>query len=153
MISFQRVCTVNNKYVYCKIYNFELCLNLQCTTDVQSAANVQFIVVFKPNFVFVFLFHPPIYRKVASSDTSRLEAHADFFRLLMKGILYFDKKLISWLVMHVRTRDYTVNTSECIKRKSVILAVFKKGLGGCGLFYLLLNITFQKFCFGFLIHI
>ena len=26
------------------------------------------------------------YRKVASSNTSRLEAHADFFRLLMKGI-------------------------------------------------------------------
>ena len=40
-------------------------------------------------------------RKVASSNTSRLEAHADFFRLLMKGILDpyvlwpFDKKLIS----------------------------------------------------------
>ena len=27
-----------------------------------------------------------IYRKVASSNTSRLEAHASFFRLLMKGI-------------------------------------------------------------------
>ena len=27
------------------------------------------------------------YRKVASSNTSRLEAHAGFFRLLMKGIL------------------------------------------------------------------
>ena len=27
-----------------------------------------------------------IYRKVASSNTSRLEAHAGFFRLLMKGI-------------------------------------------------------------------
>ena len=26
------------------------------------------------------------YRKVASSNTSRLEAHAVFFRLLMKGI-------------------------------------------------------------------
>ena len=26
------------------------------------------------------------YRKVASSNTSRLEAHAGFFRLLMKGI-------------------------------------------------------------------
>ena len=27
-----------------------------------------------------------IYRKVASSNTSRLEPHAGFFRLLMKGI-------------------------------------------------------------------
>ena len=27
-----------------------------------------------------------IYRKVASTNTSRLEAHAGFFRLLMKGI-------------------------------------------------------------------
>ena len=41
------------------------------------------------------------YRKVASSNTSRLEAHAGFFRLLMKGIFNpyvlrpFDKKLIS----------------------------------------------------------
>ena len=26
------------------------------------------------------------YRKIASSNTSRLEAHVDFFRLLMKGI-------------------------------------------------------------------
>ena len=41
------------------------------------------------------------YRKVASSNTSCLEAHAGFFRLLMKGIFDpyvlwpFDKKLIS----------------------------------------------------------
>ena len=41
------------------------------------------------------------YRKVASSNTSRLEAHAGFFRSIMKGILDpyvlwpFDKKLIS----------------------------------------------------------
>ena len=41
------------------------------------------------------------YRKVASSNMSRLEAHAGFFRLLMKGIFDpyvlwpFDKKLIS----------------------------------------------------------
>ena len=28
------------------------------------------------------------YRKVASSNTFRLEAHAGFFRLLMKGIKY-----------------------------------------------------------------
>ena len=34
-----------------------------------------------------------VYRKVASSNTSRLEAHAGFFRLLMKGT--YDKKLIS----------------------------------------------------------
>ena len=41
------------------------------------------------------------YHKVSSSNMSRLEAHADFFRLLMKGIFDpyvlwpFDKKLIS----------------------------------------------------------
>ena len=36
-----------------------------------------------------------LYRKVTSSNTSRLEAHASFFRLLMKGIfdpyVYFDR--------------------------------------------------------------
>ena len=42
-----------------------------------------------------------IYRKVASSNPSRLKAHAGFLRLLMKGIFDpyvlrpFDKKLIS----------------------------------------------------------
>ena len=52
--------------------------------------------------------------KVASSNTTRLEAHAGFFRLLMKGIFDpyvlwpFDKKLISKLVMSVKTRNYTV---------------------------------------------
>ena len=30
--------------------------------------------------------HIFVYRKIASSNISRLEAHADFFRLLMKGI-------------------------------------------------------------------
>ena len=51
--------------------------------------------------------------KVASSNTSCLEAHAGFFRLLMKGIFDtyvqgpFDKKLISLLVTHVRIHDYT----------------------------------------------
>ena len=40
------------------------------------------------------------YHKVASSNTSRLEAHAGFFKLLMKGIFDpyvlcpFDKKMI-----------------------------------------------------------
>ena len=43
-----------------------------------------------------------------------LRAHAGFFRLLTVGIsdlhvlLPFDKKLISYLVMGIRTRDYTV---------------------------------------------
>ena len=56
----------------------------------------------------------PKYRKVASSNTSRLEAHAGFFRLLMKGIFDayvlwpFGKKLIFELVMCVSTRDSTV---------------------------------------------
>ena len=54
------------------------------------------------------------YRKVESSNTSRLEAQACFFRLLMKEIFYpyalwpFDKKLLSLLVIRIRTRDYTV---------------------------------------------
>ena len=45
--------------------------------------------------------HLTRYRKVASSNTSCLEAHAGFFRLIMKGIFNpyvlwpFDKKLIS----------------------------------------------------------
>ena len=48
-------------------------------------------------------YHPVVlcqYRKVASSNTSYLEAHAGFFRLLMKGIFdtyvlcLLDKKLI-----------------------------------------------------------
>ena len=54
------------------------------------------------------------YRKVASSNMSRLEAHAGFFRLLMKGIFDpyvlqpFDEKYIFELVTHLKTRDYTV---------------------------------------------
>ena len=36
------------------------------------------------------------YHKVASSNKSRLEAHAGFFRLLMKGI--FDPSLINFFV-------------------------------------------------------
>ena len=52
------------------------------------------------------------YRKVASSNTSHVESHAGFFRLLMKRIFDpyvlcpFDKKLISKLVKRVRIRDY-----------------------------------------------
>ena len=52
------------------------------------------------------------YRKIASSNTSRLEAHVGFFRLLIKGIFGpnvlwpLDKKLIFWIV--TRARDYTV---------------------------------------------
>ena len=54
----------------------------------------------------VFLFHAfvfekdTIYCKVARFNSSRLEAHADFFSLLMKGIFdpyvlwHFEKKLI-----------------------------------------------------------
>ena len=58
------------------------------------------------------------YHKVASSNTSRLEAHTGFFRLLIKGIFDpyvlwpFDKKLISYLVTRVRTRDYTVKKND-----------------------------------------
>ena len=59
-----------------------------------------------------------MYCKVASSNMSRLEAHAGFFRLPMKGIFDpyepwpLDKKLISKLVTHVRTRNYTVSKSQ-----------------------------------------
>ena len=61
-----------------------------------------------------------MYRKVANSNASRLEAHAGFFGLLMKGIFDpyvqwpFDKKLISWLVNRARTQDYTVCKVEIL---------------------------------------
>ena len=54
------------------------------------------------------------YRKVASSNTSRLEAYAGFFRLLMKGIFDayvqwpFTKKIISELITRVSTQDSMV---------------------------------------------
>ena len=38
------------------------------------------------------LYVPSMYRKVASSNMSHLEAHAGFFRLLMKGI--FDPNVL-----------------------------------------------------------
>ena len=56
----------------------------------------------------------PRYRKVVSSNTSRLVTHIGFFRLLMRVICDpyvlwpFNKKLIFWLLMRIRTRDYTV---------------------------------------------
>ena len=56
------------------------------------------------------------YPKVASSNTSRLEPHPDFYRLVMKGIfdanvlLHIVKKFISELVTRVRTRDSTACT-------------------------------------------
>ena len=34
----------------------------------------------------IFFAHEDIYRKIASSNMSRLEAHVGFFRLLMRGI-------------------------------------------------------------------
>ena len=61
------------------------------------------------------------YRKVASSNTSCLEAHAGISRLLMKGIfdayvlLPFDKKNIFELVTRVSTRDYTVCIEQNLK--------------------------------------
>ena len=63
------------------------------------------------------------YRKDASSNTSRLEAHAGIFRFLMKGIFDpyvlwpFDKKLIFSLVTRFRTRDYKVDGN--VKFKSL----------------------------------
>ena len=55
-----------------------------------------------------------MYRKISSSNTSRLEAYVGFFRLLVKGIFDpyvlwpFDKKLIFQLVTRISTRDFTV---------------------------------------------
>ena len=50
------------------------------------------------------------HRKVASSNTSCLEAHADIYRLLMNVIfdayVLWDKKLIFELVKWVNTRDF-----------------------------------------------
>ena len=49
----------------------------------------------------IYLEEKSAYRKVSSSNTSRLDAQADFFRLFIKGIFDlsvlwpFDKKLIS----------------------------------------------------------
>ena len=55
---------------------------------------------------------PCTYRKIASSNTSCLEAHIGFFRLLMKGIFGvlwpFHKKLTFQLVTRIRTRVHTV---------------------------------------------
>ena len=51
------------------------------------------------------------YRKVASSNMSRLEEHAAIYRLLIKGIFdayvlwLFDKKLIFELVARIKTHD------------------------------------------------
>ena len=78
-----------------------------------------------------------IYHKVPSSNTSHLEAHTGFFRLLMKGIFYpyvlwsFDKKLISWLVIHIRTGD-KVRDSKFTRKNYIVLRLprfhFKKVL-------------------------
>ena len=54
------------------------------------------------------------YRRVISSNTSRLEAHAGYFRLFMKGIFdayvlwHFSKNNVSELVMHIRTHNSVV---------------------------------------------
>ena len=54
------------------------------------------------------------YRRVASSNTSRFEAHAGLLRLSVKGIFNayvrwpFGRNFIFELVTRVRTRDYTV---------------------------------------------
>ena len=58
------------------------------------------------------------YRKVASSNTFRLKAHAGFFRLLMKGIFDpyilgpFDKKMFFEFVTRVNTRDHSCSVSR-----------------------------------------
>ena len=95
--------------------------------------------------VFICFFHPHVffrehllrsYRKVASSNTSRLEAHAGIYRLLMKGIFdshvlwSFEKKLIFELVMRVKTRYFTVissaNARKCEDKVKKIHTYSKK---------------------------
>ena len=72
-----------------KKYNF--CLNMLTTSYSISWKNLT-----KKKLI-----NSYIYCRVASSNTIRLEAHAGFFRLLMKGIYdpyvlwHFDKKMIS----------------------------------------------------------
>ena len=72
-----------------------------------------------------------------SSNTSRLEAPAGFFRWLMKGIFDpyvlwpFDKKLISLLVTCIRTRDHTVDSpkngvSKSVSNSCYIEIIFKR---------------------------
>ena len=53
-----------------------------------------------------------MYPRVGSSNASRLEAHAVFFRLLMNGIFYpfvlwhSDKKMISLLVTRISIQQF-----------------------------------------------
>ena len=78
------------------------------------------------------------YRIVASSNTSHLEAHPDIYRLLMKEIFdayelwTYDKKLISWLVSHVRTFNFTVSSlkkSQRCKKDKMNLGNFRALFG------------------------
>jgi len=78
------------------------------------------------------------YRIVASTSPSRIEAHAGLFKLLMNKIFDpyllwpFDKKLISWLVTCVSTRDFTVSIkfypSELPKNLKEITAKLKNDI-------------------------
>ena len=75
------------------------------------------------------------YHKVASFNTSRLDAHAGFCRLLMKRIFDpyvlwpFDKKLISYIVTHVKTSDYQVALQQIISLwyvwRQIYVLIFK----------------------------
>ena len=71
----------------------------------------------------------PKYRIVASSNTSRLEAHAGIYKLLMKGsfdahvLWLFDKKLIFELVTRIITRDFTVSRWKATKQNILISAL------------------------------
>ena len=60
------------------------------------------------------------YRIVASTSPSRIEAHADLFRSLMKGIFDpyvlwpFAKKLQNWIVDWSTAHDFTVRNLDYI---------------------------------------
>ena len=60
-----------------------------------------------------------VYRNVASTNTSRLEAHAGFFRLLMNGdfqslftATFRQKFDLIVKPKHVRTRDCTIHNNK-----------------------------------------
>ena len=86
------------------------------------------------------IFLANMYRKVTSSNTSRLGAHAGFFRFLMKGIFNpyvlwpYDKKLISEYLTRVRTCDYTVHfigcATLCFKSEFMLGGVLKTNKNG-----------------------
>ena len=82
--------------------NCSLLCFLLAKKEVRSTVSLQFLEK-TDLFLKKQIYFSSNYRKVASSNTSRLEAHAGIYRLLMKGILNayvlwtFDKKVDFWI--------------------------------------------------------